>query len=289
MERSILRLPFLVSIVVCVALLCFALWGNRSQEGLLQVSFLDVGQGDATFIESPSGTQVLVDGGKGSAVLGQLRHVMGFFDRDIDLIVATHPDMDHIDGLSHVFERYKVGAVLMTENESDTPAYELFKTLVEKEGVPVYYARRGQVYDLGHGDGGSTTLTILFPDRDPTNLESNLSSIVAQLRYGVHEVLLTGDSPDEIEEHLVSLDGATLTSDLLKIGHHGSRTSTSDVFLNIVSPQYAIISAGKDNTYGHPHKEVLDRLNEADAEVLSTIEDGTVTFYGDGEKFEVVR
>jgi beta-lactamase superfamily II metal-dependent hydrolase len=118
------------------------------------------------------------------------------------------------------------------------------------------------MYDLGSGEVGSTTLSILFPDHDPTNLESNVSSIVARLSYGESSYLLTGDSPIEIEEYLVEQMGGALMSDVLKVGHHGSRTSTSENFITAVSPTYGIISAGKDNSYGHPHKEVVDRLTE---------------------------
>ena len=134
-------------------------------------------------------------------VLDPLQKVMGFFDRDIDMVVATHPDMDHIGGLIDVLERYNVETILMTENVSDTPAFASFLDAVKSEGAHIMYARRGQVYDLGSGDSGSTTLSILFPNYDPTGLESNTSSIVARLGYGESEYMLTGDSPKEIEEY----------------------------------------------------------------------------------------
>jgi competence protein ComEC len=187
---------------------------------------------------------VLIDGGVDSRVLTELSNALGFFDKDIDMIIATHPDADHIGGLIDVLMRYDVDTIVMTENENDTPIADAFQKMVEEEGVKVIYARSGQVFDLGSGEAGSTTLSILFPDHDPTNLESNMSSIVARLSYGESSYLLTGDSPIEIEEYLVRQVGSALTSNVLKVGHHGSRTSTSENFITAVSPIYGIISAG---------------------------------------------
>ena len=280
-----LRIPIVTSVLVLLVLLLVSVQDihiGRKSEDLLTVSFLNVGQGDATFIESPTGTQILIDGGKGSSVLGELESTMGFFDRDIDMVVATHPDMDHIGGLINVLERYDVETILMTENESDTPAFASFQKKVETEGAKIIYARRGQIFDLGSGTQGSTTLMILFPDRDPSGLESNAASIVARLVYGESEYMLTGDSPKEIEEYLIHLSTSTLVSDVLKAGHHGSRTSSSEKFLSAVNPQYAIISAAKDNSYGHPHKEVTDlfsrfnviQKNTADEDRIESISDG---------------
>ncbi len=279
-----LRIPFITAVLILFVLLLVSVQGihiGTETRGLLLVSFLNVGQGDATFIESSTGTQVLIDGGKESSVLRELESIMGFSDRTIDMIVATHPDMDHIGGLIHVLERYEVKTVLMTENVSDTPVSEMFQEKVRAEGANIIYARRGQVFDLGNGAQGSTTLTILFPDRNPEGLESNTASIIARLVYGESEYMLTGDSPKEIEEYLVNL-GTTLKSDVLKAGHHGSRTSTGELFVHAVNPTYAIISAGKDNSYGHPHKEVVDTLTQGGVEILSTITRGRIEIISDG-------
>lgn len=252
--------------------------------GLLAVTFLDVGQGDATFIESPTGTQVLIDGGRDRTVLRRLPSVMGIFDRNIDIIIATHPDSDHINGLIDVLERYEVGTIIMTNNVNDTPAYNAFMRAVENEKTTVVLASRGQIFDLGWGNTGSTTLTILFPDRDVKNLESNTSSIIAKLSYGDADFMLTGDSPSAIETYLVDLDGTALRSEILKVGHHGSRTSTDPKFLEMVRPRFGIISAGKDNDYGHPHKEVLDTLRTYGVETKNTADVGSVLVESDGDK-----
>lgn len=245
----------------------------------LTVHFFDVGQGDATFIETPDGAQVLIDGGPNNSVLHELAQVMPLRDRSIDVVIATHPDSDHIGGLIDVFERYVVDAIMLTENKSDSTTAVTYERLVSAEGAEILYARRGQILTVG----ASTTLEILWPETDPTAMESNESSIVLKLSYGDTSFMLTGDSPKRIEEYLVLAEGEHLMSTVLKVGHHGSRTSTSELFLAEVRPEYAVLSYGADNRYGHPHVEVTDALFNARVETLSTAEQGTVTFYSDGE------
>jgi len=267
----------LVSLIASAAVWLPSL-GSVDASGYLQVHFLDVGQGDAVFIQTPDGIEILIDGGANSGVLSELSKHMSFFDRDIDMIVGTHPDKDHIGGLVDVLERYNVSSVLTTENESDSAAYNAYATAVQAEGATVTYARRGQVFTLG----ASTTLEVLFPETDTTDMESNAASIVLQLRYGETEVLLTGDSPKRIEEYLVLTQGEHLQSDVLKVGHHGSRTSTSEMFLKEVDPQFAVISAEKNSRYGHPHVEVTDMLFNQRVKTYSTAQEGTVSFLSDG-------
>jgi competence protein ComEC len=205
---------------------------------------------------------------------------MGYFDRSLDMVLATHEDRDHVGGLPDVFTQYQVGTFVRTENQGESSEARIVDELSKREGSAVIYARRGMTFDLG----ASTTLEILFPDRDPSMLESNTSSIVARLVYGESSFLLTGDSPDEIEEHLVLLDATGLTSDVLKLGHHGSRTSSSELFLKAVAPTYAIISAGKDNRYGHPHAEVVERLTRLGMRTRSTAQEGNIVFETNGVK-----
>lgn len=247
-------------------------------DGQLYVHFLDVGQGDAIFVETPHGRQLLIDGGPDSGVLRELSVHMSLFDRTIDVLVGTHPDRDHIGGLTDVLERYAVSAVVRTENKSDTAVSDLYETLLSVEGAEVVYARRGQSIRLD----ASTTLHVLFPELDATGMESNASSIVVRLVYGDTSFLLTGDSPKRIEEYLVLAEGEHLQSDVLKVGHHGSRTSTSELFLNEVQPEFAVISASSDNSYGHPHVEVTDMLFNKGVTTLHTADEGTITFVSDG-------
>ncbi len=272
----------------CIALFTLLIYqgalsvGGEKVPSLLKVTFFDVGQGDSLFIESPSGTQMLIDGGRDATVLRRLPEVMGTFDRKIDVMVATHPDSDHINGLIDVLERYEVTTIVMTNNVNDTPAYEAFMRAIESEQANIVYALRGQVFDLGSGENGSTTLTILFPDRDVKTLESNTSSIIAKLSYGDADFMLTGDAPESIERYLVDLDGTALRSEILKVGHHGSRTSTGAQFLERVRPEFGVISSGKDNDYGHPHKEVMDTLRTYNVETKNTADVGSILVESDG-------
>jgi competence protein ComEC len=251
---------------------------QQREEGLLAVHFLDVGQGDAILIEVPGGKQVLIDGGKDAAVLGQLTQKLGFFDRTLDMVVGTHPDLDHIGGLIDVFKRYRVGTILTTENKGESDAAILYERLKAEEGAKLFNVRRGQTFTLGSG----TYLEVLFPEDNPEALESNTSSIVLKLTHGSSTFLFTGDSPKNIEEYLVLAEGEHLKSDVLKVGHHGSRTSTSELFLDEVAPTYAVITVGTDNSYGHPHVEVTDMLFNKRVEVYETAKEGTVTFFSNG-------
>ncbi len=251
---------------------------SASASADLQVHFLDVGQGDAILVATPDGTQVLIDGGPDNSILPELSSVMSYFDTHIDMVVATHPDADHIGGLVDVLALYEVDTILKTENEGESAVADSFMTAVAQEGAEVIYARRGQEFALG----ASTTLRVLFPETDPQDMESNTSSIVVQIIYGDTTFLLTGDAPKSIEEYLVLVEGEHLQSDVLKVGHHGSRTSTSLLFLDEVAPTYAVISASADNRYGHPHVEVTDALFNARVQTFSTAEEGTVTVRSDG-------
>ena len=286
-ERLVKRRLIILGVLLAFAI---AAWwptdssgSGQCQTGLLCVAFLDVGQGDATFIQSPTGVQMLIDGGRDGGVLRELSAVMGFWDRELNYVMMTHPDADHVGGLVDVLERYEVRNIIRTENESDTPVWKTVEDGIFTEDSEVIFARRGQRYDLG----GGVILEILFPDLDPSELESNTASVVAKLIYGEIDFLLTGDSPKAIEEYLVSTEGEQLESEVLKIGHHGSRTSTAEAFLAEVSPDYAIISAGSDNQYGHPHVEVTGSLFNFGVRTFNTGEHGRVIFVSDGETVQV--
>jgi competence protein ComEC len=246
---------------------------------LLRVSFLDVGQGDAIFIEGPTGIQMLIDGGRDRSVLRKLGGVMSPFDRSIDLVVETHPDADHITGLSGVFKNYRVQRFMSPGIPNDTSATEALEAAVANEkGVTSTLARRGERITLG----GGAYAEVIYPDRDVSGVETNTGSVVLQIHYGATSFMLTGDLPSAVEDYLVALDGSALKSDVLKAGHHGSRTSTDDLWLATVHPNAVVISAGKDNSYGHPHEETLARIRNEGAAILSTIEKGTVGFVSDG-------
>ncbi len=278
-HRAVLIRSVIVLVLLVMAVLVYVVPAAQGRGNELTVTFFDIGQGDAIFIESPTGVQMLIDGGPpDGGVLRRLSARMGFFDRSIDYVLSTHPDKDHVGGLPDVLDRYTVSAVLMTENTGASAADRMFIERTKTEGAQVTYVRRGMHYDLG----GGVVLTILFPDHDPTLFESNTSSIVARLTYGDSEFLFTGDSPQAIEQYLVSLDGTKLASDVLKAGHHGSRTSSSATFVEAVHPAYAVVSAGKNNQYGHPHKEVLDLFQRLGIITKNTADLSSISFVSDG-------
>jgi competence protein ComEC len=271
-------------LAVCTIGIWVAVFSLQQQDNVLTVAFLDVGQGDAIFVETPNGTQLLLDAGPDKSVLRALGKQLSFYDRSIDMIIASHPDLDHIGGFPAVLKRYDIDILMTPGIESDIGAYAEMMHIVEKQNVEHIIARRGRVHlDRQHG----VYLDILFPDRDASGMEKNNGSIVAKLVYGNTSFLLTGDSSKAIEKYLLLIDGESLDTDVLKLGHHGSDTSSSLEFLGYTSPMYAIISAGEDNRHGHPHEEVLERLKQFDIAYLETSKEGTIVFESDGT--EVIK
>ncbi len=279
-EMALVRLLVLVALAgTSLFALVLPSMSGTVDDSLLWVTFLDVGQGDAILIQTPDGVDVLIDGGPDADVLHELRSVLGVFDSTIDMVVGTHPDKDHIGGLVSVLEAYTVGHILTTENRGETMIASEYHDALTTEGAIVTNARAGQTYALG----ASTTMTVYAPARDPSMLESNTASIVVQITYGDVSFMLTGDAPQSIEDNLVVTYGTALQSDVLKLGHHGSKTSSSELFLRTVEPTYAVVSAGMDNTYGHPHPEVIERVTASGAVIKSTATDGRLTFTSDGQ------
>ena len=236
-------------------------------------AMLGVGQGDALFIETPSGTQIMFDTGPARKILGPLARVMSPFDRSIDAIVITNPDADHIGGFLDILKNYKVGAVFEPGTFNDTKTFQNLKEEIERRDIPDILAKKGMKLDLG----GDVFIDILFPDRDVSTWETNEGSIVARLSYGDTSIMLTGDATAKTEKIILGENSpAQLQSYILKVGHHGSRSSTSLEFLNAVSPAYALISAGKNNKYGHPHPDVLDALTQIGAKIFRTDLEGSI-------------
>jgi len=253
-------------LLLLVNIFLFRLDWQNSHRGLT-FAMLDVGQGDALFIESPTGTQIMFDAGPARKVLGPLAQVMSPFDKSIDVLVITNPDADHVGGVFGYLKNYKVGAVFEPGTLTDSKIYQNFKNEIAKQNIPNILARRGMKLDMG----GGAFIDILFPDRDVVAWTTNDGSVVARLTYGQTSVMLTGDSTMKTERIILSENSLTqLKSTILKVGHHGSRTSTSGEFVKAVSPQYALISDGKDNKYGHPHEETLDTLSQFGAKIFRT-------------------
>jgi len=261
----------------------YAISNERSDN--LKVAFLDVGQGDAIFIETPERKQILIDGGANRGVIRQLSKVMPFYDRSIDMVILSHPDADHVGGLPAVLEDYQVDFVMESGVNSDSETYSEFKKLVEEEGAKKILAQQGQVINLGDG----VSLNVLFPVGDVSEFETNTASIVLKLVYGKNSFLFTGDLPKSVEKYLVESFGDYLDVDVFKLGHHGSKTSNSELFLGFASPEYAIASVGENNRYNHPDKQVLDLLDNFGIDLFRTDEDSVIVFESDGSNLYIKK
>ena len=282
--QSHLRMYVKWYILLSLFVLSLVLWSiilHEDHKGILTFAVLNIGQGDSLFIESSTGTQVLIDGGPDKNLMREISQVMPWYDRNIDMIVVTNSDKDHFDGFIPLLEKYKVDVVLEPGTNSATSEYAFLEKEIAKKNIPKVLARRGQKIDLG----GGAYLEILFPDRDVSKLASNDGSIVMWLVYGETKILLEGDSTERIETYLTNLNSLDLKSTILKVAHHGSKTSSSKDFVRAVSPELAVISAGENNKYGHPTKETLATMEELKIPTFVTCNMGRITFRSDGHKF----
>jgi len=284
-----------IVILLCLFVFAFSTYSTaQEKDGLLKVYFFDVGQGDAIFIEAPNGNQVLIDGGPDNTVLQKLGETMPFYDKDIDVVVLTHSDADHVTGLIGVLKRYDVKNVVYSNIVRKSSLYNAWQKAVAEEDANIIdpvgglprAGRGGKVIDLGSG----ITLSMAHPG-EPLGgkvLEkTNNDSVVLMLKYGETEVLLTGDIEAKAERQII-LSGADLDADILKVAHHGSKTSTIEEFLYEVSPQVAVIQVGAKNRYGHPTKEVLKRLEDYGITYYRNDIDGDIKVISDGENYQII-
>lgn len=250
----------------------------------LKIAFLDIGQGDSIFIEAPNGNQILIDGGPNKAVVREMAKQMPFYDRSIDGVILTHPHMDHYGGLIDALDNYKINFEIDSGNNNpESKGFDVYLKKLEEEKAKRIFAKRGMKVNLG----GGVYLDIFLPVINKEGMPAHDEMVVAKLVYGTNSFLLTGDMEENFENFLISLNGEKLKSDVLKIGHHGSLTSTSEKFLGWVKPSLAAISVGKNNKYGHPKKEIIDRLAKFEIPILRTDEKGTIVIKSDGEKIMV--
>lgn len=274
--------------LVCLNLVAWVVVWDLSQPRFLEVVFFDVGQGDSIFIETPQGHQVLIDGGPSSVVLEKLAEETPFYDRSIDLIILTHPEHDHYFGLFEVLKRYEVENILWTGIIRDTAEYQEWIRLIDEEGANILIAKAGQKIILQKNP--LIFLEILHPFENLENQETkytNDTSIIAELVFGSVSFLFTGDISKKVEKQLVD-EYINLDTDVLKIAHHGSKTSSCSEFLETVSPEIAVISVG-ENRWGHPNQEVLENLQQFNIEILITRELGDIKIISDGNNFNVLE
>jgi len=270
----------LVSLVLLIGLLWAAIL--RQPDEQLHLVFCDVGEGDAILLYRGS-IQILIDGGPNQAVLTCLSRHLPFWDREIEMLVSTHPDADHITGLVDVIERYDVKQFVLNAVGKDSGVYQEFKEAVLAEGSPVYFPEEGDEISLE-----SIKLAVLWPLSQEKVLgattmagEVNETSVAFQLSYGDFDVLLPGDISSQVESRLALED-----VEVLKVAHHGSRYSTSELLLKKSLPELAIISVGK-NSFGHPTKEVLEKLKELGIEMMRTDEKGEIEIVSDGKTWGI--
>lgn len=276
-------LLFLAAVVAVIWYMVFYLEKHQN----LAVTFFDIGQGDAELIETPGGNQVLIDGGPDKKILSKLGRTLPFWDREIDLLILTHPHADHLDGILEVLKKYDIGMVIESGVDHSIPEYQEWKRILEDKKVKVVIAEAGQTIKLGSG----TELRILSPFKNFSNQtvkNVHEATVVARLNHGQNSILFMGDAEKSLEYQLV-FRGENLNSDILKAGHHGSKTSSSEEFLKAVSPEIAVISAGRKNRYGHPHQEVLERLKNLGIYVKRTDTEGDIIFESDGFDYQFVK
>jgi len=246
----------------------------------LHLVFCDVGQGDAILV-SYRATQVLIDGGPNNRVLHCLANNMPFWDRTIEMVIATHPEADHISGLVDVMERYDVRQFVINSFGKETAVFQEFQGLVLAEKSNIYFPKEGDRVNLG-----PLKLSVLWPQFQDKILgattvekETNDSSIVLKLSFGNFDVLLTGDISTKIESQLDLTD-----IEVLKVAHHGSKYSTGEDFLNQAEPELAVISVGK-NSFGHPTEEVIEKLSNLEIKILRTDQEGEIEIISDGKSW----
>lgn len=278
-NRKVFTIAVLASTCCLLALWFFITLPTANSSGKAGVTMLNIGQGDSFLIESPEGHRLLIDGGRDQTVLSELAKRIPPGDHSIDVVIATHPDADHIGGLTAVVQRYQVGLFLTSDVQTDTQTEATLLNTIADKHIPAYYVRRGMTLSFDP----TMYFAILFPDRSTRGwAQTNPASVVGRLQIGNTSVLFTGDSPSSIEHFLVQNDPKDLDVDILKLGHHGSKYSSSTEFLKATSPALALISAGVNNRYGHPNPDVLDRLKALSIPWVSTQEHNQVVLTTDG-------
>jgi competence protein ComEC len=254
-------------------------WGMTQPDQQLHIVFMNVGQGDATFIQTPSGRQILVDGGLYPSVLNdQLGRQMPFWDKEIDMLIATHPDADHVSGLVGVFERYRVNQLISNgQSFGESPIYDEVLTAAQNQNTEIRPVQAGEVIEIEDG----VRLEVVHPGPKLNSESRNENSVSMRLVYDNFTFLFTGDAEQAAEEEML-LAERPLRALVFKAGHHGSTSSSSMPFLQAVQPQIIVVSAGVDNRFGHPAPEMLARAEAVGAVVLRTDELGTISVTTNG-------
>ena len=281
-----------ISWLIIFMFLCFYvfLFQNHGRirgvsEGSLIIYFLDIGQGDATLIRTPNGDDVIIDGGPNNTLIRKIGEYLPITDRDIEVMVLTHPDSDHLIGLLEVLNRYRVKKVILTGVDHNLAEYDYFRQKIKDDQIETVIINKPQTIDLG----GGVAYEIFSPGENLENktVEStNNTSIAGKIVYQNSSALITGDL--ENEEDLLDKN-FNLKSDIYHVGHHGSNNANDLDFILAVDPEYAIISVGADNRYGHPNYRTVKNLEKSGAEIFRTDQQGDIIFFSDGNNFQEIK
>lgn len=264
---------FLVAFLVCI--LSVTVFADTASSSKLIVNYIDVGQGDSELIEC-NGEYMLVDAGekdKGTVVVNYLKS-RGV--EKLDYVVATHPHSDHIGGMAEVLNAFPVSNIIMPKVNNTTATYTNMLKVIQQKGIKAIEPKIGDSYKLGN-----STFTIVGPKKYDTKNMNN-DSVAFRLVYGNNSFLFCGDAEKEEESDIIA-SGQTLKSDVYKVSHHGSTTSSSSAFLNKVQPKYAIIEVGEGNSYGHPKEKTLEALSKIGATIYRTDLNGNIVISSDGK------
>ncbi len=271
-------------IVAMLSVNLVGLWAwSGLPDGHLKIWYLDVGQGDAILMRLPAGEWILTDAGPDSSILDRLGEIIPFYEKEIELVILTHPHADHINGLPEILNRYKVNNLLLSGVNYDYAAYRQIMEMARLKGVKLRYPRQGEDLRLG-----KAALDLIYPERDLIGKSFgniNNSSIVYRLIFGEFSGFFSGDLELEKELEVVSRAELNLSADVLKAGHHASKTSNSPELLEKIRPQAVIVSCGVDNTFKHPFAGTLENFKKSGAEVFRTDLEGTIEIVSDGFSF----
>ncbi len=277
-KRLFVIIPFLLTIMFGGLFALTRQTPDFSAEKTLQIAFLDVGQGDSTFITFPGGKTALIDAGEADAGEIVTGYIKGSGHDRIDYLVCTHPHSDHIGGMQAVIEQFDIGEIYMPKVAHTSRTFEKLLLAIQEKGLKIHAAKAGVVIT----PEPETAMTFLAPNSDSYEDLNNYSAVI-RLTCGKAACLLTGDAEQLSEDEILD-SGQDVQAEVLKVGHHGSSTSSSRRFLEAVNPDWAIISAGTDNSYGHPHKETIQALKaQGVKEILRTDRLGTVVLYLDSQ------
>ena len=271
MKRSIL---LFLATIGCVSITLGLREWTLQPDGHTHLSFYDVGQGDSTLIKTPSGRTILIDGGPDWSTLEAIGRTLPFFDRRIDVLILSHANLDHLASFPEILKRYRVKQLLVSIDTIDSPWFQNIVDASRRANTELRVVRAGDTMTLD----GELSADVLWP---PTKLDPSLqkelnnTSLVLRVHDARHSALFTGDTESFVEDVLLRAT-VPLQSEILKVAHHGSKTSSTDTFLRAVRPKIAVISVGSDNTYGHPNTDVIKRLEAVGATVRRTDEEGEI-------------